>query len=343
LQKSGKRWMNLEKEVAWLPGRECIWRQHGVWGFDRQGAPQLLCPSYFSQLQGRQVDFNQDYLLPFVQRFSKAIRAVDPGALIFFETEIEHPPPRLDLSQEQSYAYAPHWYDGLTLITKHFNRWLSYDTRNVRLVLGAGRIRKNFAEQLAGFKSDAIELFGGVPVLIGEIGIPIDLDRGRAYRSGDFAAQVKAMQRTLRAIDDNLLGSCIWNYTSDNSNARGDQWNGEDFSIFSRDQQADPRDPYSGGRALPALLRPYPLKIAGEPLQMTFDEKRKRFALAFRHDPRVSAPTEIFVPDYQFPHGFCVEVSDGSYELLADAQLVRYVCSPDRPVHSIEIRGLQAG
>jgi hypothetical protein len=27
------------------------------------------------------------------------------------------------------------------------------------------------------------------------------------------------------------------NHTADNSNARGDQWNDEDFSVFSRDQQ----------------------------------------------------------------------------------------------------------
>lgn len=38
-----------------------------------------------------------------------------------------------------------------------------------------------------------------------------------------------------------FLSATIWNYTADNSNHRGDQWNDEDLSIFSRDQQHDPK------------------------------------------------------------------------------------------------------
>ena len=31
--------------------------------------------------------------------------------------------------------------------------------------------------------------------------------------------------------------------------------------------------------------------------------------------PSITAPTEIFVPNYQYPHGYHVEVSDGTYEI----------------------------
>ena len=57
-------------------------------------------------------------------------------------------------------------------------------------------------------------------------------------------------------MEANLVSCTLWNYTADNSNGRGDQWNGEDLSLFSRDQQKDAADINSGGRALAAGTRP---------------------------------------------------------------------------------------
>jgi len=82
-----------------------------------------------------------------------------------------------------------------------------------------------------------------------------------------------------------------------------------------RDQQTDLTDVHSGGRALEAVVRPYPRAVAGEPLRMAFDIRKKTFFFEFRHDPEIEAPTEIFVPNYQYPEGYAVEVSDGSYEI----------------------------
>jgi len=141
----------------------------------------------------------------------------------------------------------------------------------------------------------------------------------------------------MRAVEDSIINVTIWNYTADNDNTRGDQWNGEDFSIFSRDQQRDPADIYSGGRALRALLRPYPKATAGEPLHLSFDTKRRIFEYRFRHDPSVESPTEIFVPRFQYPKGFEVKVSDGKWENNSDNQLIRYWHTLDRDFHEIRI------
>ena len=97
---------------------------------------------------------------------------------------------------------------------------------------------------------------GGVPTVIGETGVPFDVQEKRAYKTGDFRTVIRAMDRTLRAMDDALVSYTLWNYTSDNTNAHGDLWNDEDLSIFSRDQQTDPDDINSGGRALEAVVRP---------------------------------------------------------------------------------------
>jgi hypothetical protein len=145
------------------------------------------------------------------------------------------------------------------------------------------------------------------------------------------------MDRTLRALDDALLSGTLWNYTADNCNARGDLWNGEDLSIFSRDQQRDPQDLHSGGRALEAVVRPYARAVAGEPLRMSFDRPRRVFEFVFRHDPSVSAPTEIFVPDYQYPRGYRVTVSDGSFEAIPAAQTLAYQHGTESATHTLRI------
>jgi hypothetical protein len=139
-------------------------------------------------------------------------------------------------------------------------------------------------------------------------------------------------------MDDALTSYTIWNYTADNTNERGDSWNDEDLSIFSRDQQADPTDIHSGGRGLSAVVRPYAQATAGEPLHMSFDILRRRFKFEFRHDAAVTAPTEFFIPNYQYPQGYCVNVSDGWYEMDPETQSLRYFHTPQQNKHWVQVR-----
>jgi len=186
-------------------------------------------------------------------------------------------------------------------------------------------------------KQEALTKMGGLPTLIGEVGIPFDLNDRKAYQNGDFSAQEKALHRDLTALDDNLLSYTLWNYTSDNNNAHGDLWNDEDLSIFSRDQQSDPADINSGGRGLRALLRPYPIKTAGTPLKLEFDLRSAHFIFEFEGDPGIDAPTELYLPGYQYPRGCQVTVSDGSYHIDSAAQRLLYTAGPQK-LHRIELK-----
>ena len=141
---------------------------------------------------------------------------------------------------------------------------MAVDSQVMKVAFGPGAVRRSLRAQLARLKEGATERAGGIPTLLAEFGIPFDFYRGRAYRTGDFRAQVKALDRSFTAIEDNLLGCTIWNYCADNTNARGDQWNGEDMSIWSRDQRVDAGGLDSGGRGLRAFVRPYPRAVAGE-------------------------------------------------------------------------------
>ncbi len=333
-----RRLANPRGVRAWRPGYDCIWRRHGVWDLGADGQPRLLRPDYFTTVAGRPVSFGQDYYRPFANRYARAIRAVEPAALVFVETHVGQAPPRWGSEDVPAIVYAPHWYDALVLMTKRYNRWVGVDMGTGKLLLGPGGIRRGFASLLANYGQEAAERLGGAPVLLGECGIPFDLDEKKAYRGGGWQSQLYAADRTMRALEDTLLSFTWWNYTADNSNARGDQWNDEDLSIFSRDQQVDPADIHSGGRALPALVRPYPRATAGTPLRLSFDMRSRILEFSFRHDPAVTAPTEILVPGYQYPQGFEVEVSDGAYEVDAERQLVVYRHGDEQQEHTVRVR-----
>lgn len=334
-RKAGSRLVNPMRECVWQAGVECVWRHNGVWDVAADGMPTLRRQDHFSRIDGRAVDFDRDFFRPFVNRFARAIREADPRALIFVEPEVGRAPPQWGPADALGIVYAPHWYDLLVLFTKRFSPLLAIDLLARRLAIGPRRIRAAFAHQVASLQREARERLGGVPTLIGELGIPFDLNGRRAFRTGDFTAQARAFDRSMCAIEDTLAHATIWNYTSDNTNARGDLWNDEDLSIFSRDQQRNPTNVNSGGRALEAVVRPYPRATAGEPLRMRFDQRRRVFEYTFRHDPAVTVPTELFMPNIQYPNGYQVTVSDGTYAIDRATQVLRYDYSAARATHTI--------
>jgi hypothetical protein len=333
----GRQWLNLGRVRAWREGYDCIWRSNGVWNIDRDGTPRLLRPGHFAQVNGRKVRFSQDYYRPFANRYAKAIREVHPEAFIFVESAVEKESLQWGSEDAERIVFAPHWYDVTTLALKEFRPLIAFDNSRGKMVWFPWAIRRSFAAQLEYCKQQARDHLGGPPVHLGEIGIPMDMKGGRAYRTGNFSVQEKALDRCLRAVEDNIMNATIWNYTSDNDNARGDQWNGEDFSVFSRDQQEYPADINSGGRTLRALLRPYPMATAGEPIRLSFEMKHRIFQYEFHHDPQVNAPTAIFLPRFQYPKGYKVHVSDGRWESDSARQLLHYWHTLDRNSHTIRI------
>jgi hypothetical protein len=324
-RRSGQTSLNPQGQRAWQPGHECIWQTHGVWGYDDRQQPRLLQPDYFTKVAGRPVDFNRDYYIPFLNRFAQAIRTVQPGAILFIEEdEFELQPPKWSQSDAANVVFAPHWYDGLVLILKKYLHRVGYDEASNRLLVGSRRIDQAYRQQLARIKAHANQHMGNIPILIGETGIPFDLSSKQAYKTGNFSAQIRAMDRTLRAMEANLISYCLWNYTADNNPRDGDLWNQEDLSIFSNDQRDDPADLNSGGRALEAVVRPFAIATAGEPLEMSFDLHSRVFTYRFQHDPAANGPTEIFVPALQYPRGWQAWVSDGSFEAHPEGQLLAY-------------------
>jgi len=231
-------------------------------------------------------------------------------------------------------VWAPHWYDLVPIVMKSFRSWVGVARDqswfSSPIVFGNTNLVREYCRQLLLLQGggNAMGDNRGIPTIVGELGIPFDLNDGNAYRTGDFGLQVSAMDTSLSALDMALLSGVLWNYTPDNSNRFGDGWNGEDLSIFSTDQirPGDEDDIFAGGRALQAIVRPYATRCAGRLSRMDFDVKTRRFILEMHSDDNSisDAPTVIFVPFFQYPAGPRVVVSDGTYRLHCRSQTLEY-------------------
>lgn len=337
IRKQGRRRIDPKGQRAWLPGHKCIWRENGVWEMTSTGNARLIRPDHFARVNGQSVDFARDFMKPFIVEFTRQIRSVDPQAIIFMEFADMDKPSVWSQEDGANMVYAPHWYEPVSLVLKRYLPIATFDQEKEKIVLGRRRVFKQMVKELARFQEQAKHMLGEMPVLLGETGIAYDMQGGRAYKTGVFSAQIKAMDRLLRALDVNFFNYTLWNYTADNSNERGDGWNGEDLSIFSRDQQTDPQDLNSGGRALEALVRPWPRRIAGQPLALRFNIKTREFTFSFKPDPDTTAPTEIFIPTYQYPQGYVIHTTAGSFSVDSQEHLVLWHGDPASKKNIIRI------
>lgn len=241
-----------KRDPAWKLGT-CLWAQHGIWDVE---SGYVMIPDYFLSLppEGeRSVVFIEDYWRPHWQAFASRIRRAHPEAILFVAPPVFAPPPPIDEEDLKGRAcLSTHYYDGLTLLTRHWH-WFNADALGVlrgkyggatlpAVKIGEKAIRKSLQQQLGILQDDA-QILGPYPTIIGEIGIPYDMDDKKAYgwtdngkHKGDYASQQKALDASLNAADGpNALNYTLWTYCPDNSHAWGDGWNLEDLSIWSPD------------------------------------------------------------------------------------------------------------
>ena len=143
------------------------------------GKPALLRPVHFTRVRAARVDFTNDYYRPFARRFARAVREVDPRALVFIEAEANRQPPSWSAADGGNVVFAPHWYDDILLARKHLTSWMAVDSSVMKVVLGRKAARRSLRNQLARLARAAREKAGGIPTLLAEFGVPFDLDGGR--------------------------------------------------------------------------------------------------------------------------------------------------------------------
>ncbi len=331
--------LNPDGVSVWRDG--CPWQRAGVWDIDADGTPVLADPTYFKERDGRVLSAWADGMVPFIHRFRDRLRAVHPGCFVF----IEGSPLEQHLSWDDPdplVVNARHWYDVLTLATRTFDPD-AYHSLSGRTVQGVEAIGAELSDQLGAFAAHSRQEMSDRPLLLGEFGIPYEMNDGAAYESGDYGAQAVALEANYRALDDHFIHGTQWNYTADNTHAHGDGWNREDLSIFSADDRGRNEGPHpldAGGRAVAGFCRPHVVHAAGRPTAMRFDPATRTFTLTVDADPAVDGPTEIYLPAIHYGPALRVAVAAtaGSVAIDAAGQRARWDHRGASGAVSVELR-----
>ncbi|KAM0787111.1 hypothetical protein ACM66B_006366 [Microbotryomycetes sp. NB124-2] len=290
--------------TAWKQGTECIWKEHGLWEWQANkgdiGEAVSLRNEYFKKdpQTGKDVEWYRDFYWPFCRAFSERIQTVQPdwNALVG-PIPNEFCPKWPIEDRPQNLIFAPHWYDLQAL----FSKSLGHMSANVQglsrgmfllkaLYFGPWGLTKNYKKQIRNIVQAAYRNIGEVPVVLGETGVPFDLNDKKAFETGDYVWQERMMDSICSALEQNLVSYNLWHYNPLNEHEYGDAWNAEDFSIFSQsevtqtalDSVVNESDKLNvGGRALDGFDRPHACKVAGIPLSTSYSRSRKKFKLRY--------------------------------------------------------------
>ena len=329
-----------KRDLGWTQGT-CIWAAHGVWDVE---SGDLLRPDYFHAAPGKvKLPFVEQWWRPHWQAFQKRIKPHHPECIWFIQPPVFALPPRVDCEDlEGRCCYAAHYYDGLTLVSRHWN-WFNADAVGVlrhkyshvlqAIRVGEKAIRASIQEQLGVLKSDA-KIIGDYPTIIGEIGTPFDMDGKRSYgytdggkHKGDYSRQQKALDASMNAGDGpNSLNWTIWTYCPDSSHMWGDGWNMEDLSLWSQD------DAKKSDSMKPSVIRSAHSSTAflKNPSPPSSELRLPRLATASSISLRTLASPEADVED----DGMKVCAAGGNswknaYDFLTDgARAVKAFCRP---------------
>jgi hypothetical protein len=347
LAASKTRTVNAAGISIWQSGRDCPFEAAGAYRLTEDGAVSAVTEDFFQVRQGRAVNIAEDAYAPLFDDVARITRSCNPTWSLFAELE-----PYAGLSGKGFPASMPersvnasHWYDYSTLYTKRFSPEAAFDFSSGETTYGREALKGVYCRQLGQIMRHADSFSpDGAPTLIGEFGIPYDLEHGAAFAAweagdrseGPWAQHIGALSLMYEAMDELQLHSTQWNYTASNRNDLmiGDGWNQEDLSIFSRDQQDDFSNPDSGGRAVAGFCRPYVRRTSGKLIEMAFDFETRVFSASIEAGGDDQIPSEIYLPRFHFGTKPRIDILSGlaSYRYDYDGQVLHLFATAGEPV-----------
>ncbi|KAI0321523.1 glycoside hydrolase family 5 protein, partial [Amylostereum chailletii] len=295
--------LNSASRKAWREdgptGGRDVWEMHGVWGYDtKKKDGVVLRENYFVKdpASGRKVEWYGDFYYPFINTWTNRVRSASSSDKLVFLEPIpnEFCPQSWGAEHPANMVYAPHWYDLRVLFDKAHGEFsvnvqgLSRGMFPLKTFYWGHRgARDNFSLQIRNIVEAGYKSLGEKPVVIGECGVPMDMKYGEAFATGDWTWQSRMMDAMITGLERSLVGFTLWNYNPANNDKRGDDWNGENFSWFSRERAKKPTGAFDfeqsahqlddGGRILEAVVRPYAAKTAGVPLRCEYELTTGKF------------------------------------------------------------------
>ena len=305
-----------------------------AWGLDTMDLGTALSLNY---------GFDETWLRPFYERAGAAILAQDPDAVIFIEPALsittvfaslgsvgggsfEKPMTAPNLPLADHVVYAPHWYTDMYPFPSFVRTPRDFTVEEQRY--------KDYQPSIERVMLPAKVNLGNMPAVFAEFGMFFDFGGIEAARASGYAVTAVMLNDYFEALERMNVSRMMWDYNPENSFLWGDLWNHEDLSII---------DPTGAWRAEEGWQRPHPNALAGKPVSMHywsdlhyFDPDKGKvdpageFQLTYA-SKETDAPTEIYVPERQYPDGFYVWLSDGRCAYDPALQTLYHYPEDDRP------------
>ena len=217
--------------------------------------------------------FDEQKFAPFYQRVIGSIREADPDTWIFFE-------PRYAAPGNGSPSFVPRLDDPRAGTPR-----IAYGPHLYSTLLEANGAYGKTDVAIAAWEAERAKETARwpVPVVIGEWGL--------AFGAGDAT---RFAEETLAMADRTHAGWAYWSW--DPSDAKG--WGLFDGATGADNPSAD------------VVVRPYPRRVAGEPVRWSYDPATRLFELVVRPRDGVTGATEIYVPAKRhYPNGWQLSVT----------------------------------
>ena len=181
--------MNSAKVSIWLDGKNDPFQEAGAYVVKQDGTPEILRNDIFQVVSGKKVDFTRDYMVPFIAKVADNVQSINPDWMIFGEKDPKETvyDTSFPASMPKNFVNASHWYDNAIGGTKKVRK-ITLDLITIKPVAGRKGIQRMYSRQLGDIKNASARVNEKVPTLIGEFGVIMDLDGGKAYeqwRAGD--------------------------------------------------------------------------------------------------------------------------------------------------------------
>lgn len=322
--------LNKEKKKVWIEDYD-IWKEEGVWDINEFGNAYLKQKDYFynNPKTNKRIDFNNECLKPFIEKYIEMIKEINDKWIVFISNIPNELPINMKESNinKQNIGYSPHFYDLKILFEKQFSKYISFNvqelsngSRNLiqHIYFGYKGLIKNYTKQLKTLKKQLEYYPENTNIIIGEIGIPFDINNKEFYYENQDNIRL-LYESILTALDNNLLSYTLWNYNYHHNHVEGDEWNNEDFSIYSKHALNQYED-YKNLRIPDIIIRPYVVKSVGAPYEM----KWNRLLKTFKYQCEFKMGTyEIFIPFIHFGY-YNKDTIDKYLDIIIDDDKIDY-------------------
>lgn len=396
-----------KRSKSWEMGK-CLFAQNNIWSYDElidftdlpslslrkrmligRKKCQLLKPGFFKEFFNFKLPnieyapkrpyIDKEYFINsnFVDSLIKhrdTVRKITPDCFVFLQPPVLECPPILTGENspykiDSKTVYTPHYYDGMSLMFKTWNKRYNVDTLGIMrdrysnpifgMVIGEKAIRNCIKKQFIEIKEEGQRCLGKIPVLMSETGMPFDMDGKSAYVDGNYTSQTFAHDALNNALEGLQMSHTYWCYTSINSHRWGDMWNNEDFSFWSPEdtglhitsavtnssrkhnflkflnESNNPTVVYTDGvRAERAVIRPYLMATNGNVILHEFDIKTTKLSLKIEFKKgQPAVPNIIYLPKLQFPniHKCLIHMTSG--KLIYNDSLEYLEWTMSEPIH----------